>query len=120
LASRLLRPAGIEVHHAATLEQANFLLATSGSSVLVTDTVFFDGTWKDANKMLATGHPQVALVVAAEMADERFWIDVLDQGAFDLVVKPFLAGELRRILENANAQVQCGGPLQYGRAAGPN
>lgn len=118
LASRLLRPAGIEVHHAALLDQADSLLTTTNSSVLLTDTVFLDGTWEDANKALAGGHPRVALVVAAELADERFWIDVLEQGAFDLVVKPFLAGELRRILENANAHVQCGAPIQYCRAAG--
>ena len=81
MASRLLRPAGIEVHHAALLGQANSLLTTANATVPLTDTVFLDGTWEDANKVLA-------------------------------------GGELRRILVSANAHVQCGGPIQYCRAAG--
>jgi DNA-binding NtrC family response regulator len=34
------------------------------------------------------------------------WIDALEKGAYDLVLKPFVGTELRRILENANAHAQ--------------
>ena len=105
--SRLLMPAGIRILPAAMLEQADLLLATTDSAVLLADSAFLDGTWEDALDMVAKSHPRVELVLAAGQADERFWIDVLERGAYDLVLKPFDAGELRRILENANAHARC-------------
>ncbi len=97
-ASRLLKPPGIRIHHAALLEQADFLLTATGALVLLSDMAFLDGSWTDAKGMLAKLHPRVALVLALENADERLWLDVLEQGVYDVVLKPFAADELRRIL----------------------
>jgi hypothetical protein len=81
---------------------------------MLTETTFQDGTWEDALARVARSHPRAALVLAAGHADERFWIDVLERGAFDLVAKPFEAGELRRILENANAYARYNGTGERG------
>jgi CheY-like chemotaxis protein len=116
--SRLLRPAGIRVLPAALLEEADLLMAATNSAVLLTDTDFVGGTWESALEMVAKSHPRAALVLAASQADERFWIDVLERGAFDLVLKPFEAIELQRVLENANAHARSSSVAGRTRAAG--
>jgi hypothetical protein len=40
-------------------------------------------------------------VVTDPLADARFWVDVLDFGAYDLLPKPFCCGEVQRVLANA-------------------
>jgi DNA-binding NtrC family response regulator len=103
VAARLLSGTAISLHHAATLEQADFQLTRTRAKVLLTELQFPDGGWEDALEMLAGSFPQVALVLAASDADEHLWIRVLERGAFDLIVKPFRAEDLQRILENADA-----------------
>ena len=41
-----------------------------------------------------------AVVVASEARDERLWVDVLERGAYDFILKPFCAWELNLILKN--------------------
>jgi len=102
-AEAILRATPISLHHAATLEQAEFQLARIEAGVLMTELQFPDGDWEDAIEMLSHSYPRVLLVLAAAQADERLWIRALERGAFDLVSKPFQTEELRRILENADA-----------------
>jgi DNA-binding NtrC family response regulator len=102
-ASALLSAARIRLHHAALLEQAERLLRAEDCRVLLVDAAFPGGTWRDALTMTQKGNPAVTLVVTSAQADERFWLDVLEQGAYDLILKPFVADELLRILDNANA-----------------
>ncbi len=118
LASRLLDAAHIRLHQAGSLEQANFLLGVGDSVVLLTEAAFSGGTWRDALAMKARHHRNAALVVAAEFADERLWLDVLEQGAYDLILKPFVAEELLRILEHANAYARTRAPSGRVRTAG--
>jgi FixJ family two-component response regulator len=44
---------------------------------------------------------RTALVLVSRIADVRLWISALEHGAYDLVLEPFRADDLRRILENA-------------------
>jgi len=108
-ATRLLEPPCIRIHHAALLDRADSLLDATGALVLLSDMAFPGGSWTDAKEMLAKLHPRVALVLALENADERLWVDVLEQGVYDVVLKPFASDELRRILENARAHAQWNG-----------
>ncbi len=116
--ARLLAPAEIRVHHVSVLEQAHFLLSITSAHVLLTDTTFQDGTWEAARKMVADFHPRVSVVLAATNADERFWIHVLEQGVYDLVLKPFAAEELVRILENAHVHALCRNRVGHGGGGG--
>jgi DNA-binding NtrC family response regulator len=118
--SRLLEPACVTVHHAATLGDAKSLLQETGSEVLLTELTFDGGTWEDARTMLAQTRPRAVLVVTVEQAqaDERLWIDALERGAYDLILQPFVAEELQRILDNANAHARWSRATQKTRAAG--
>ncbi len=110
-ASALLEPAQIRIYHAARLEDAAARLKLTKSRVLLTDTAYKGGNWKDALQMAVRLRPPTALVVAARLANERLWIGVLELGAYDLIQKPFRADELRRILENAHRHATTGKPL---------
>lgn len=114
--SRLLPRAGIRIHHAAILEQAEFLLGVTRATVLLTEAEFLDGTWEEAIGMLRS-HPEVALVVTSALADEGFWVDALERGAYDLIVQPFAGEEVQRILENAHLHATRNG-VRYRTAGG--
>ncbi len=103
VASAYLDAAHVRLRRADYLEDADLLLADGESTVLLTEAAFPGGTWQDALALKMRRHPQATLVVTAAHADERLWLDVLDQGGYDLVLKPFIADELVRILANADA-----------------
>lgn len=108
LVAEIVEPAGIRVHYAATLEEADHLMAVRNATVLLAEAGSGCDKWEAAMEMLNKHHPAAALVLVSGDADEGFWIDALEKGAYDLVLKPFVGSELRRILENANAHAQAG------------
>ena len=103
VAARYLQASHIRLLRAASLEEADLLLADGDCRVLLAEATFPGGTWQDAMALKRTRHPEAVLVVTAELADEGVWLDVLEQGAYDLILKPFVADELLRILANADA-----------------
>ena len=103
VATSYLDAAHVRLHRAGSLEEADLLLAHGGARVLLTETTFPGGSWQDAVALKTTRHPGAVLVVTAESADEGLWLDVLEQGAYDLILKPFVADELLRVLANADA-----------------
>jgi DNA-binding NtrC family response regulator len=107
--SSMVESERIRIYHAVTLEDAVSRLKLTRSRVLLTNTRFRDGTWKDALETSQHIRPPAALVVASRLADEKLWLGVLERGAYDLIVKPFQAAELCRILRNAQAHAASGG-----------
>lgn len=60
-----------------------------------------ESTWRRLLEQIAVMPNPPYLIVASRNADESLWADVLDAGAYDLLAKPFYAGELRRTLSQA-------------------
>ena len=52
----MLGQARIRVHHASTLEMADFLLLATHGTVLVLDPTFLDGSWRDGLVILDVGN----------------------------------------------------------------
>ena len=92
----VFRLAGLRIHHAESLDQADFLLTVTGSTVLLSDMVFENGSWQSALHLLRDHHPLVPMLVVAEPVDGPFLEDVFDHGAFGIVWKPFDFEEVRR------------------------
>jgi len=109
LTSTLVESAQIRIYHAAGLADARERLTLTRSRVLLTDIAFERGDWKNALQMTVRLRPSTALVVAARLADERLWLDVLERGAYDLILKPFHKEDLCRVLENAHSHALMGG-----------
>jgi DNA-binding response OmpR family regulator len=102
IALALLDSAQIHIHHSTTLDDAEGRLQATRSQILLTDVWFERGSWKDALRMAARLPLRTVVVLVSHIADERLWLDALECGAYDLILKPFHAEEMRRILENAH------------------
>lgn len=101
----LLSFSGIRIHRADTLEQADFLLTVTGSTVLISDTIFLDGAWQDALDMLLSLHTRVSFVVAADPVDSGFIADAIDCGACAIVSKPLDFSEIMRTIRTLHEAV---------------
>ena len=92
----------IEVLAVETCQQARALLQTHPPvDVVITQVTLPDGNWCDVFKYLVDNAVQASLVVSSPHADEILWSEVLWRGAYDLIVEPYQADELRKTLEGA-------------------
>lgn len=69
--------------------------------VVLTDLCLPDGSWFDVLNRVGDLKPDAQVVVCARLADERLWSQVLEAGGFDVLVEPYEAPEVRRILSAA-------------------
>ncbi len=95
------------MHHAESLDQADFLLTVTESTVLLADAMFVDGTWQDALSLLCDNHPLVTMLVIADPIDEPFLAGLYKQGACGVLWKPFefdKAGRLIRAVHEASKE----------------
>jgi FixJ family two-component response regulator len=53
---------------------------------------------------VAQAGANIEVVVCSRLGDHKLWIDVLEQGAYDLLVEPYQHEEIRRIVEGAAAR----------------
>jgi len=86
------------MHHAESLDQADFLLTVTESTVLLSDVIFVDGFWQRALSMLGDSHPLVTMLVIADPVDRPFLRDLFKRGACGIVWKPFQFEEVKRLI----------------------
>ncbi|MGA7238167.1 MAG: hypothetical protein WBY44_20950 [Bryobacteraceae bacterium] len=98
----VFRTAGIRVHHAESISEADFLLTVTGSTVLLSDVIFEGGFWHSAFGLLDKGHPLVPMLVIADPVDRPFLGDVYSRGACGVIWKPFQFGSVTRQLRAAH------------------
>ncbi len=97
----MLEAVGIAFSHVTDLTHAKKLLESKRFGAVLTEAKLSDGTWRDVIRVAGRIKRKVAVVVTDLLADARFWVDVLESGAYDLLPKPFARGEVQRILANA-------------------
>jgi DNA-binding NtrC family response regulator len=103
----IFRFAGIRMHHAENLEQADFLLIATGATVLLSDLAVVDCTWRSALERLNDYHPLVPLLLIADPVDQPFVQDAYTRGACGVLWKPiqFDAGvRLIRVAHEASRE----------------
>lgn len=64
------------------------------ASVVLCDAEFPDGGWRDVMRSLGTIADPPLLIVAAHLADNRLWAEVLNEGGHDVLAKPYRATEV--------------------------
>jgi DNA-binding NtrC family response regulator len=85
----VFRPSGIRMHHAQSIDEADFLLTVTESTVLLADIVFADGSWQSALRLLRDQYPLVTMLVIADPIDQPFLRDLYGRGACGILWKPF-------------------------------
>jgi hypothetical protein len=84
----IVQYSSIRLHRAETLEEADFLMLATGATVLVSDLLFLDGTWRDALRMAAEVHPLVGSMVTADPEDWPQVADLYRCGGCSILWKP--------------------------------
>jgi len=108
----------LDLRFAHTLEEAKAALDSSSIDLLISESSFEDGcSWRDFLPELHRVENAPLLVVADSLADEVLWVEVLNLGAYDLLVKPFEARDVLHVVETARlcrADDRLRKPLQRG------
>jgi DNA-binding response OmpR family regulator len=84
-----------------TLTQGLRQAESQSVPVIVCECDFQDGNWKlllDRVRMLVR---PPRLIVTSRFADERLWAEVLNLGGYDVLLTPFDADEVRRVVSYA-------------------
>lgn len=99
---KLLNGCGIQTSLASTFGEARQKLAGSASYDLVlTDTEFPDGSWRSLLEFVLDSKAASEIIVSSRCGDEDLWAEVLQRGAYDLLVEPYEQQEVCRIVESA-------------------
>jgi DNA-binding NtrC family response regulator len=102
---------GMNVIQANSRAQAKRLLGGLNPAPLVfTDTHLPDGTWGDILAVAERAAQPVNVIVVARLADTRFYVEVIEAGAFDFITPPFTTADLAYVVRSAldNAVVRRG------------
>jgi len=75
------------------------MLESEKFDVVLTEANLEDGTW--LNVLELTRAAGIELVVTDAWADARFWATAINQGAYDMLVQPFIRMEVSRVLAGA-------------------
>jgi len=101
----VLEPCGIEVQAVCDCNEAHRMLETQPPvQVVVTDTALPDGDWRRVLAIVTQVSPNIEVIVCSRLGDHNLWIDVLEQGGYDVLVEPYQREEVRRIVEVAAAR----------------
>ncbi len=90
------------VQFAGSLEEAQAARHGCAVAVVISPTRLPDGhTWQDLLHHLQSVPDPPPLVVVDRLADDRLWAEVLNLGAYDLLMTPFEAREVLRTVSLA-------------------
>lgn len=101
LLSDLIRYYGFQVDFVDSCQAARQRLLAKPYDGLLLDMWMRDGTGSDLLTWLRANGHQEPVVVMSESADYDQWIDLVNQGAADLLAKPVVPGQLKRALQMA-------------------
>lgn len=85
------------LHHALGREEAVALLKECPIPVVICDSELADGTWRDFWREIGGLPAPPRLIVSSRVADNVLWGEVLNLGAYDLLIKSFEASEVFRV-----------------------
>jgi DNA-binding NtrC family response regulator len=93
---------GMSIVNAESRAQAKRMLGGQDPAPLVfTDTQLPDGTWADILAEAERAAQPVNVIVVARLVDTRFYVEVIETGAFDFLAPPFVATDLAYVVRNA-------------------
>jgi DNA-binding NtrC family response regulator len=99
--SRMVQSLPVSLEYAETLRVARPQLLHQRYDAVVTESNLPDGNWLDVLHLVRDSPYETPLIVTDPNADSRFWSEVLNLGAYDVLTQPFYEPEVRRILYNA-------------------
>ena len=97
----ILKHSNWTIHEARGCDEAAAALGRHPVAVVLCDDTLPDGNWKRLLRELEARTAAPLLIVTARDADDRLWAEVLNEGAYDLLPKPFDRKEVIRVVGTA-------------------
>jgi DNA-binding NtrC family response regulator len=95
-------PSSWELLFSRSLQEARTALLAPSIEVVVSEVSFSDGhCWQDLLHQIQKLESPPPLIVTDRLADEALWAEVLNLGGYDLLMKPFDALEVLRVVTMA-------------------
>ena len=102
---KVLESCGIKVLPVGDCNEARRILRNQPSvPVVITDSTLPDGDWRRILDIVAQGSANVEVVVSLRLGEHAIWLDILEQGGYDVLVEPYQHEEIQRIVEAAAAK----------------
>lgn len=102
LLAGLLQRQGIAARRARSCQEAAELLAGAPARyVIFTDVNLLDGSWADVLQLAMSTTEPAVVVVVARVVDIKFYVEVIERGAFDFVAPPFTDSDVSHVLRCA-------------------
>jgi len=99
---RVLENQGVGVSQAGSRAEAKrALCGLSPAPLVFTDAQLPDGTWADILAVAEHAALPVNVIVVARLVDTRFYVEVIEAGAFDFIAPPFNAMDLAYVIRSA-------------------
>lgn len=89
------------IHGASSFREATTLMHESVPDLILCEKDLPDGSWKDVFREAEGQRSHPPVVVVSRNADERLWAEVLNLGAYDMLLKPFDSSEVCRTVRRA-------------------
>jgi len=105
---RIIGPCKWELHWIGTCEEAIEVFHRTSPAIVICDSRLADGDWRQLWDILARGPKPPMFIVTSRLADDALWAEVLNVGGYDLLLKPFRAEEVIRVVHAAATQWQPG------------
>ena len=99
---KLLDGDDLQISLASDCQEARQKLTGPNSyDLLIADAEFADGSWQELLQFLRESRRPCEMIVCSHSVDERLWAEVVQCGAYDLLVEPYERQEVHRIVEGA-------------------
>ena len=98
---KMLESKNFQIFLASNFQEAKQKLTGSISyDLLLADSELPDGSWHDLLQFILDSKKPCEVIVCSRCGDEGLWAEVLQCGAYDLLVEPYEREEVYRIVES--------------------
>jgi DNA-binding NtrC family response regulator len=96
-----LRDLSIETYSVATCKEAEDLISQCKPHLIFTDKSLADGSWVSILNTADSADVPLSVIVVGAIPDTRFYVSVMERGAFDFVAPPFEHEPLSFVTQSA-------------------
>jgi DNA-binding NtrC family response regulator len=101
-----LQGLSVKTSQAASCNEARHALEGADPPELIfTDPQLLDGTWMDVLRLAERAATPVNVIVVSRLVDVRFYVEVVEPGAFDYIAPPFEPSGLAHVVYCAAGNV---------------
>ena len=102
---RIIGPCMWELQWTCTCREAIDAFRRTSPPIVICDRDLPDGDWRQLWDILARDPSPPMFIVTSRLADDALWAEVLNVGGYDLLLKPFRAEEVIRMVHVAATRI---------------